>query len=260
MALQVAVGAVVADDLEGVGRGLERPSGPLAAIAAGPGPLGQRRRAARRVEPGDARPHSASPRAARGPERVRQHPRLAVGVEVDEPHARPGGPPRTSARPRRSARPAAVRSPAARYSPVAHPAVGAVDARQEGRDHLAQLARASRARTRGPRAAGARRMPDQHRLVGLPRGVDADVGGRRGGQETAQQVEGPGADRAVAGRRRGGVVARHAGADVGHQLAAAGGRSRRTPRRSPARTRGRARGAPSRRSAGGSGSDRPGGR
>ena len=77
-------------------------------------------------------------------------------------------------------------------------AVGALDPGDEARHHLLQLAQdhaAVLARLRQRRG----HQPQQQLLVGLSRGVDADVAQRRRGQQAAQQVERLGADRAPPG-------------------------------------------------------------
>ena len=215
MALQVAVRAVVADDLEGVGRGLERPAGALAAVAARARPLGEGPRPRAGVERGHAAAQVGQHAAPRGPERVGQHPRLPVGVEVDQSHARlrrRGGP--VEAEPRDEVRGGPV--PRGEVLPGRHATIRPVHAGEEGGDHRAQLPEHRRGALAGlGQRVGAH--PDEHGLVGLPRGVDPDVGrgGRR--QQPPQQVERLRPDGALAGRRRGAGLLRDPRADVLHQ-------------------------------------------
>ena len=213
MTLQVAVGAVVAHDLERVDRRLEGPPGALAAVGAVARPGGQGPGARARVELGRPCAGLGQAAPARGPEGVGQDPRLAVGVEIDEPDARAGplrGGLGQDARRDLGRRP--LRRP--QVAPVGDPAVLAVHPGEEGRDHLAQL---------GEHAGGAlaglgERMgghPHQHGLVCLARGEDPDVGRRGRREQPPQQVERPRPDRALAGRRRGRRVIGHLGPDVG---------------------------------------------
>ena len=203
VALQVAVGAVVADDLEGVGRGLERPARALAPVAAPAGPGGRAPARARRgVELGDPRADLGQPAAARGPQRVRQHAGLAVRVEVDEAHPRAG-----RARGRaagsdgaRASSAAVALAARAGSAPWATPRSG----RSTRVRNAGMTLRSSRSIRRGALARLGQRVgahAHQHRLVGLPRGEDADVGGRRGRQQAAQQVERPRPGRPGRGRR-----------------------------------------------------------
>ena len=202
MALEVAVGAVVADHLERVDRGLERPARALAPVAAPAGPRRERGLAAsgRRARPRAARtsPRSRPLAGHRACASTRASPSGSKSTRrTAGPSSRSAG---GSSRPRGQLGRGGLAG--AQVGAVGHAPVRAVDAGQERRDDLAQLAQQGR----GALARLGQRVrahPDEHRLVGLAGAEDAHVGRRGGRQQPAQQVEGRGAriarSRAAAG-------------------------------------------------------------
>ena len=208
VALQVAEGAVVGDDLEAVAQRLQAAARAVAAVGRSPdqsreqlgalvavehvepgADLGLRRR--RRLE------QAGGEQVLLGAVDVDQldRGRVVAGAAAVEPE------PRDPALGRLAA-PLQVGDPLAA-------AVGPLDPGDEARHHLLELAQdhlAVLARL------GQRRghQPQQQLLVGLAGGVDADVAQRRGGQQAAQQVERLGADRAAPGALGLAVAARPA--------------------------------------------------
>ncbi len=242
VALQIAVGAVVADHVERVARRLERAAGALAPVAALAGVGRQDPLAIGGRQLGDPRAHLGQVAPGGRPERVGHHPLLAVRVEVDQPHRGAGR--------RRLGRPEQLGAER-RGRPLGRPqvgrvraaAVGPVDAGEEVRDHLAQLDQ----HPAGALARLGQRVPEhphQHRLVGLARGEDPDVGRGRRRQQPAQRVE---RARPHGPRPRPVVLGGVARGGLGHprlhprqQL----GVGRRRRRRASPRSAGPARGAP----------------
>ena len=197
MALQVAEAAVVGDDLEAVAQRLEAAAGAVAAVAPLADQVGEQPRplvGLEHVEPGA----DLGLRHLGGLEQAGREQVLLGAVDMDQLHRRGvvGG----AAVEAEAADPALGRL-AARLQvgdPLAA-AVGPVDPGDEARHHLLQLGedhRAELARLRQRRG----HQPQQHLLVGLPGGEDADVAQGRRRQQPAQQVKRLGADRAAPGR------------------------------------------------------------
>jgi len=204
VALQVAEGAVVADDLEAVAQRLEAAAGAVAAVAALADEVGQHLRAL--VGPQRRQPQAGVLLADPGGlEEEGGQQRLLVAVDVQQAHRGPvdgGGHRRVvQAQPPRPAGGGGVA--ALQVGDPLAAAVGARDARDEaGHDRLDRGQDALPAAARLGQRVG-EQVQDQL-LVGLAGGVDAHVRQRGGGQQPAQQVERLGVDRARA-RRRGGA-------------------------------------------------------
>ncbi len=208
MALQVAEGAVVGDDLEAVAQRLEAAAGAVAAVGALADDGGQQLRPLGPVEDVDAGEDLGLRRSRRleqaGGEQV-----LFGAVDVDQLDR--GGVLAAAAAVEPEARDPAL-GPLAALLQVGDPlaaAVGALDPGDEARHHPLQLGQdhaAVLARLRQRRG----QQPQDQLLVGLAGGVDADVAERRRRQQPAQQVERLGPDRALPGALRFAVAARPA--------------------------------------------------
>ena len=193
MALQVAEGAVVGEDVEAVPDALEAPARLVSTI----GPVAGVLLEDRHLLIGPQRSHAGDElilgEVDVGIEHGGDELVLGVGIEVDECHHRP------AARGRHVGKSASARSSIddAVLLQVGRPRrapIGQVDATQEGRDHLAQLGEHD---VRVPTGLGQRMGPhaEQQLLVGLTGAVDADVREAGGGKQPAQGVEGLGPDR-----------------------------------------------------------------
>ncbi len=187
-----------------------------------------------------------------GVEHRRDELDLAVGVEVDEPDQRR----RIGGRPLGEEAPGDVVhgvAGAAQVGAPGHAAVVEVDALEERRDHLAQLAQhevgvgAGLGQRMGPHA-------QQQLLVALAGAVDADVRERRGRQDAAERVERLGPDGLAVDEV--GVARGSSGTARGRSPASTAAARRRCRRGGPCRRRSGCRATTAaRRGPGGSGSD-----
>src|SRR4051794_19276742 len=195
MALEVAEGAVVGDDLEAVAQRLEAAPGAVAAVRARADEVGEQRGALVGAERAEAYARVLLAHARRL-EQERSEQRVLVAVDVEQAHGRAGRPVvglRVPVEP--EPRDPALGRALARLEvgdPLAAP-VRPIDARDEARDH-----RLDRVEHHAPvRARLGQRVREQVQdelLVRLARRVDAHVRERRGGQQAAQEVERLGLD------------------------------------------------------------------
>ena len=228
VALEIAEGAVVAEDVEAIAGALEGAAGLVAPVLSPADVGGEHLGALGRAELSRDGEELVVGQIRDGVERGGHHLHLAVRVEVGERHlaARRGldaveEPPRHGDRllpgPREIAAPRAA-------------ALGAHEAAEEGGDDLAELDE-HRLRAVAHLAQGVRAHAQQERLVALAGAEDADIGPGGRGQEPARAVEGLGAD----GRAPGGVALarrpRNARAPVlAHEIDDSAHRSRRRGR------------------------------
>ena len=190
VALEVAEGAVVGDDLEAVAQRLPAAAGLVAPVGARAGELGDQLRAlgARR---GARRPRAAPPRPRRSPRTGTRRsgrprcPRRAAAAPTAAPRPRARRRARTARPPARRARAAARR-----YSIQAPPRSGmstrftkaGITLRSSRQRPLAELARLGQRRGQ---------QPQQQLLVGLARRVHADVAERGRGQQARASRRAP---------------------------------------------------------------------
>ncbi len=208
MALEVAEGAVVGDDLEAVAQRLEAAAGAVAAVGALAHQRRQQLRPLGAVEDVDAG-EDLGLRCAGGLEQAGGEQVLFGAVDMDQLDR--GGILTAAATVEAEAGDPALGLGAALLKvgdPLAA-AVGAIDPGDEARHHLLQLRQdhaAVLARLRQRRG----HQPQDQLLVGLAGGVDADVAERRRRQQAAQQVQRLGPDRALPGALGLAVAARPA--------------------------------------------------
>ena len=196
MALEVAEGAVVGDDLEPVRDRLVAAARPVAAVARG---RRRARKAASRARPAAARaaPCGSRPRKTAEPSNISAASRSSSDPRTDT--SRTAGPVASTSS--RAVEPEPARPAIGGLGAVGQvldplaAAVGPVDPRDEARHHRLELLEdrlAVHARL------GQRRRQQVHDelLVGLAAREDPHVRQRRGGQQPAQQVERLGLDRA----------------------------------------------------------------
>ena len=196
VALKVAEGAVVGDDLEAVAQRLEAAAGAVAPVGALAHEVGEQPRAVDGGELGDLGAGALLADAG-GLEQQRGQQLLLVAVDVQQPHRRAvlGAVVAVEAEPRG---PALARLAAALE--VADPlaaALGPLDAGDEARHHGLDRVEDQAAVVARLGQRVAEQVEDQL-LVGLAGRVDAHVAERRRGQQPAQQVVGLGIDRAAA--------------------------------------------------------------
>ena len=196
MALEVAEGAVVRDDLEAVADRLEPAPGAMAAVGSLADEVGEHRGALVGWQDADRRPGLLLGRRARL-EHERGQQVVLVALHRQQPDRRRRALVRARAVEPEPRGPALGRlAPLGEVVDPRAAALGLVHPRHEARHHLLQLGEdhlAVGARLRERRAE----QPQQQLLVGLAGGEYAHVRQRRGGQQAAQQVERLCADRAL---------------------------------------------------------------
>src|SRR5215210_3855243 len=198
MALQVAEGAVVGYDLEAVGDRLEAAPGAVAAVAPLPAELGSQ------VGALVGRKRTYCPvhlvlRARRGLEQERGEQVLLTSPDGEQAHSGRGGLGGSHAIEPEARRRAVGRALALlEVGDRAPAALGALNAGEEARDHLLELAEGHPPELTCLGQGRGEQAQDEV-LVGLPAREHPDVRQRRGGEQSAQEVERLGADRAAVG-------------------------------------------------------------